>query len=146
MGFCLFNNVALAALHARSLSVGVQRIAIVDYDVHHGNGTQDCFWNDPDTLFISIHQDNNYPSGTGTLKETGGPDAPGATINIPLPPGTLYTHISIYPYTHILVCIRCSHASLVPYMNHQFNQMVVDTFSTRQTTRNPPTTRLTPHT
>ena len=94
MGFCLFNNVALAALHARSLSVGVQRIAIVDYDVHHGNGTQDCFWNDPDTLFISIHQDNNYPSGTGKLTETGGSEASGSTINIPLPPGIQYSHIS----------------------------------------------------
>jgi len=66
----------------------LQRIAIVDYDVHHGNGTQDAFWNDPDTLFISLHQDSNYPHNTGAISERGGPAALGSTINLPLPPGT----------------------------------------------------------
>jgi acetoin utilization deacetylase AcuC-like enzyme len=88
MGFCIFNNVVIAALHARTLNAGIQRIAIVDYDVHHGNGTQDAFWNDPEALFISIHQDNNYPQGMGFISETGGAGAEGTTINIPLPPGS----------------------------------------------------------
>jgi hypothetical protein len=60
MGFCIFNNIAVAAHRARAL--GMQRIAIVDYDVHHGNGTQEAFWNDAETLFICLHQDGNYPS------------------------------------------------------------------------------------
>jgi acetoin utilization deacetylase AcuC-like enzyme len=90
MGFCLFNNIALAALHARTLSCTpkMQKIAIVDYDVHHGNGTQQAFWNDPDCLFISLHQDSNYPIGTGNVDEVGGEGAIGTTINIPLPPGS----------------------------------------------------------
>ena len=88
MGFCLFNNIALAALHSRTLGVGIQKVAIIDYDVHHGNGTQAAFWNDPDALFISLHQDNNYPQGSGLIAEMGGVDALGSTINIPLPPGT----------------------------------------------------------
>jgi len=86
MGFCIFNNVVIAAMHAKSL--GLQRIAIIDYDVHHGNGTQDAFWDDPNTLFISIHQDNNYPIGTGSIDELGGDGAIGTTINIPMPPGS----------------------------------------------------------
>lgn len=89
MGFCMFNNVALAALHARTLNnQEVKRIAIVDYDVHHGNGTQDCFWEDPNTLFISLHQDCNYPQGLGKVTDIGGEGARGSTINIPLPPGS----------------------------------------------------------
>ena len=60
------------------------QVAIFDYDVHHGNGTHDIFYNDPDLLFISTHQQGSYP-GTGKLTETGGTDAQGATINIPLP-------------------------------------------------------------
>lgn len=63
MGFCIFNNVAVASFHARTLSCtpAVKRVAVVDYDVHHGNGTQNAFWNDPNALLISLHQDNNYP-------------------------------------------------------------------------------------
>lgn len=88
MGFCLFNNVVIAALHSRAISTNIKRIAIVDYDVHHGNGTQSAFWNDPDALFISLHQDNNYPQNNGTIGETGGSEAQGTTINLPLPPGS----------------------------------------------------------
>lgn len=91
MGFCIFNNIAIGALHARTLNKPcgkVQRVAIIDYDVHHGNGTQDAFWNDPDCLFISLHQDNNYPQGSGGVNEVGGELAKGANINIPLPPGS----------------------------------------------------------
>ncbi len=73
MGFCIFNNIALAALHARTLinkhtNELYQRIAIVDYDVHFGNGTQQAFWKDDDVLFISLHQDNNYPQGEAANK------------------------------------------------------------------------------
>jgi acetoin utilization deacetylase AcuC-like enzyme len=68
---------------------GVDRIAVVDTDCHHGDGTQDIYWHDPDTLFISIHQDGRtlYP-GSGFLEEMGGPNAAGTTLNIPLPPHT----------------------------------------------------------
>ncbi len=83
MGFCLFDNVAIAALHARHV-FGIKRIAIVDFDVHHGNGTQAIFWNDPDTLYVSTHQWPLYP-GTGRETETG---AHGTVVNVPLPPGT----------------------------------------------------------
>ncbi len=94
MGFCLFNNVVLGALHARTLHTQdgsnkrIRRIAIVDYDVHHGNGTQDAFYKDKDCLFISLHQDSNYPEGSGGLVETGADGAEGSNINIPLPPGS----------------------------------------------------------
>lgn len=82
MGFCLFNNVAIAALHARHAH-GVGRIAIVDFDVHHGNGTQDIFWEDRQTLFVSTHQWPLYP-GTGAVEERG---VAGNIVNCPLPPG-----------------------------------------------------------
>jgi acetoin utilization deacetylase AcuC-like enzyme len=83
MGFCLFNNVAIAALQARAVH-GLRRIAILDFDVHHGNGTQAAFWNDPDTLYVSTHQSPLYP-GTGHVEETG---AHGNILNRPMPPGT----------------------------------------------------------
>jgi acetoin utilization deacetylase AcuC-like enzyme len=85
MGFCYFNNVAIAAAYARR-NHGVGRIAIADYDVHHGNGTQDVFWNDPDLLYLSLHQYPFYP-GSGHWRETGGPGAEGATVNVPLQAG-----------------------------------------------------------
>jgi acetoin utilization deacetylase AcuC-like enzyme len=84
MGFCLINNVAVTAgaLRARG-----ERVLIVDWDVHHGNGTQDIFWNEPGVLFVSIHQAPPQYPGTGTVHETGGQEAAGRTINVPLPPG-----------------------------------------------------------
>jgi acetoin utilization deacetylase AcuC-like enzyme len=81
MGFCLLNHVAVAASHARAAH-GMKRVAIVDFDVHHGNGTQAIFENDPDVLFISSHQMPLYP-GTGRSDETGC----GNVVNLPLPPG-----------------------------------------------------------
>ncbi len=81
MGFCLFNNVAIAALHARRVH-GVERVAIVDWDVHHGNGTQDIFWEDRSVLYCSTHQMPLYP-GTGAKSETG----VGNIVNAPLSPG-----------------------------------------------------------
>jgi len=84
MGFCLFNNVAVAAADLASRG---ERVLIFDWDVHHGNGTQEIFFNDRRVLYLSVHQSPLYP-GTGAATETGGPDAPGLTVNIPLPPGT----------------------------------------------------------
>lgn len=86
MGFCLLNNIALAARHAQAVH-GLKKIAIVDFDVHHGNGTQDAFYTDPNVLFISSHQSPLYP-GTGHLTEIGQGDGQGTTLNIPLPSGT----------------------------------------------------------
>jgi acetoin utilization deacetylase AcuC-like enzyme len=85
MGFCLFNNVAVGALYARRK--GLKRAAIVDFDVHHGNGTQHGFYRDGDVLYISFHQYPHYP-GTGTNLETGEGDGIGTNINVPLPPGS----------------------------------------------------------
>jgi acetoin utilization deacetylase AcuC-like enzyme len=85
MGFCLFNNVAIAALHARAVH-GLERIAIVDWDVHHGNGTEEIFWEDPGVFYVSTHQYPFYP-GTGALEERGGGEGSGYTLNIPLPAG-----------------------------------------------------------
>ena len=83
MGFCLFNSIAIAALHARHVH-GLGRIAIFDFDVHHGNGTQAIFWNDPETLYLSTHQMPLYP-GTGARTETG---VRGNIVNRPCAPGT----------------------------------------------------------
>ena len=85
MGFCLFNNVAIAAKHALA-KYKLDRIIIIDFDVHHGNGTQAAFYDDPQVLYVSTHQYPFYP-GTGRLEETGNKDGKGATINIPLPAG-----------------------------------------------------------
>ncbi len=83
MGFCLFNNVAIAAAR---LIAGGERVLIVDYDAHHGNGTQDIFYESPDVLYVSLHQFPAYP-GTGALDETGAGAGHGTTLNVPLPPG-----------------------------------------------------------
>jgi acetoin utilization deacetylase AcuC-like enzyme len=81
MGFCLLNSVSIAAQHARSL--GCEKVLIVDWDVHHGNGTQASFWEDPTVGFVSIHRFPFYP-GTGRVDETGTGDALGTTVNIPV--------------------------------------------------------------
>ncbi|HEX3030652.1 MAG TPA: histone deacetylase, partial [Bacillota bacterium] len=87
-GFCNINNMAIMTDYLRARHK-VRKIAIVDTDVHHGDGSQDIFYHDPDVLYISFHQDGRtlYP-GTGFTDEMGGPNAYGTTINIPLPPGT----------------------------------------------------------
>jgi acetoin utilization deacetylase AcuC-like enzyme len=84
MGFCLYNNVAVGAAHA--LQRGLSRVAVVDFDVHHGNGTQDAFYEDPRVLYVSSHAFPFYP-GSGGLNETGRGAGQGFTVNLPMPPG-----------------------------------------------------------
>ena len=86
-GFCIFGNVALAAMHAREIWK-VDRIATIDWDVHHGNGTQQAFYDDPNVLTISIHQDGLFPAESGKVNETGFKEGKNFNINIPLPPGS----------------------------------------------------------
>jgi len=82
MGFCLLNHAAVAAEHARSR--GAERVAILDWDVHHGNGTQDLFYEDPEVLYLSVHQSPVY-RGTGGVMEVGEGRGRGFTVNVPLP-------------------------------------------------------------
>src|SRR3954447_20215227 len=86
-GFCIFGNTALAALHAREAR-GVERVAIVDWDVHHGNGTEHAFYDDPSVLAISLHQDGLYPAESGLVEHTGDGEGEGFNVNVPLPPGS----------------------------------------------------------
>lgn len=86
MGFCIFNNVALAAAVARK-QLGVERILIADWDVHHGNGTQEIFWDRSDVLFFSTHRKPPFYPQTGTLEEVGAGEGLGYTVNVPLPGG-----------------------------------------------------------
>lgn len=86
-GFCMLGNVALAAMHAREVR-GLERVAIVDFDVHHGNGTQRAFFDDRSVLTISVHQDNYYPTNSGGLEEIGSGAGAGFNINVPLPSGS----------------------------------------------------------
>ena len=85
MGFCLFNNIAIGARHARK--IGYDRVLIVDWDVHHGNGTQQVFYDDPSVFYFSVHQYPHYP-GTGSSDETGSGAGQGYTLNVPLPAGS----------------------------------------------------------
>ena len=85
MGFCLLNNVAVAAAHARAL--GYQRVLVLDWDVHHGNGTEAIFYDDPSVLFVSLHQYPNYP-GTGAADDLGKGAGRGRNVNLPLPLGS----------------------------------------------------------
>lgn len=85
MGFCLFNTVAIGAHHLKR-RYGAKRILIMDWDVHHGNGTQEAFYEDPSVLYLSTHQSPYYP-GTGAIDETGAGAGTGYTVNVPLPAG-----------------------------------------------------------
>ncbi len=86
MGFCIFNNAAVAIRAVQKQ--GIKRIAHLDWDVHHGNGTQDIFYRDNSVLTISLHQDGNFPRDSGNAVETGEGEGAGCNINIPLPPGS----------------------------------------------------------
>jgi acetoin utilization deacetylase AcuC-like enzyme len=86
MGFCLFNNVAVAARAAQA-EHGAARVLIIDWDVHHGNGTQDIFYDDPSVHYLSLHIDGHYP-GTGAAEERGSGAGAGANLNVPVPHGT----------------------------------------------------------
>ncbi|KAL3528085.1 hypothetical protein ACH5RR_012741 [Cinchona calisaya] len=86
MGFCVFGNVAIAARYAQRAH-GLKRVFIIDFDVHHGNGTNDAFYDDPDIFFLSTHQDGSYP-GTGKIDQSGHGAGEGATLNLPLPGGS----------------------------------------------------------
>ena len=87
LGFCLFGNVPIAILKARAAHK-LARVAVVDWDVHHGNGTQQAFYEDPEVLTISLHQDGLYPLGSGTLAQRGAGPGDGFNVNIPLPAGS----------------------------------------------------------
>lgn len=87
MGYCIFANAAIAIENVRA-TMGVERVAVVDWDVHHGNGTQEIYYSDPNVLSISIHQDNLYPTDSGFIDDIGDKSAAGSVINIPLPAGS----------------------------------------------------------
>lgn len=116
MGFCLLANAALAADHALN-DFGLERIAIVDWDVHHGNGAQRIFWEDPRVLTISVHQDGNYPADSGHTHEQGAGPGLGYNLNIPLPAGCgegAYLHAfdtlilpALHAYRPQLIIVPC---------------------------------------
>lgn len=86
-GFCLFNNVAVAAAHAQA-ALGCERVMIVDWDAHHGNGTQEIFWADPNVLFFDIHRAAPFFPGSGRLEDIGAGLGEGSTVNVPVPSGS----------------------------------------------------------
>jgi acetoin utilization deacetylase AcuC-like enzyme len=89
-GFCLFNNIGIAIEAAKAAGLA-QRFAVLDWDVHHGNGTEAVFYDRADVLTVSLHQDRNYPMDTGAFADRGAGDGEGYNLNIPLPPGTGHT-------------------------------------------------------
>lgn len=87
MGFCIFNNIAILAKYLQTRH-GIERVAIVDFDVHHGNGTEEAFWEDPSVLYVSLHRDNSYPYNKGRSEDSGTGEGRGFTLNLPLAGGS----------------------------------------------------------
>jgi acetoin utilization deacetylase AcuC-like enzyme len=130
MGFCLFNNVAVAAAYVRSK--GVLRVAVVDIDVHHGNGTQEIFQDDPAVLYISTHQSPCYP-GTGAVEEVGISAGRGRTVNIPIEPGAGdddYAHV----LDRVVVPILTAFAADVTILSVGYDAHVQDPLAQMQVT------------
>lgn len=100
-GFCLYNNVAAAAAHARA-ALGCRRVLIIDWDAHHGNGTQEIFWTDPDVLLFDTHRAAPFYPGTGALTEVGAGLGEGTIVNVPLPGGSGDAAL-LHAFTDILV-------------------------------------------
>ncbi|MBN1763113.1 MAG: histone deacetylase [Methanomicrobia archaeon] len=122
-GFCIFNNVAIAAEQLKR-EYGAKRILIADWDVHHGNGTQEVFFEDPSVLYFSIHQYPHYP-GTGWINEVGKGDGTGFTVNVPLPIGTDDAGY-LYAFTSILVPIAREFRPEVVLVSSGFDAHVAD--------------------
>jgi len=102
MGFCIFNNVAIAIRQLQRTGA-LERIAVVDWDVHHGNGTQAIFYEDPDVLVVSVHQDGCFPRESGLIAERGAGAGEGATVNVPLPTGAVAKHVFVRDHSRVLV-------------------------------------------
>ena len=111
MGFCLLNTIAITAAHARS--IGFERVAIIDWDVHHGNGTQDIFYDRADVLFCSIHQYGNVFPGTGSARERGHGAGEGYTLNVPLQAGDDGNAIIAGMTNHIMPAVRAFQPDLI---------------------------------
>ncbi len=123
MGFCFFNSVAVAARHAMAAH-GVERVLIFDWDVHHGNGTNDIFHADPDVLFVSVHESPLYP-GTGPATDVGSGAGRGATVNVPVPAGTgddAYASL----VEHLVVPLAREHAPQLVLVSAGFDAHVAD--------------------
>jgi acetoin utilization deacetylase AcuC-like enzyme len=123
MGFCFFNSVAVAARHAIAAH-GIERVLILDWDVHHGNGTNDIFHADPDVLFISIHESPLYP-GTGPAADVGSRAGQGRTVNLPVPPGTGdAAYVSLVE--HVVAPLALAHGSQLVLVSAGFDAHIAD--------------------
>ena len=112
MGFCLLANIAIAIESARAAQ-GVERVAVIDWDVHHGNGTEAIFMERPDVLTISLHQENNYPRNSGQASIRGCGDGEGFNINVPLAPGSGHDAY-LYAFERIVApAVRCFRPDLI---------------------------------